>query len=37
LDENGNPASINYSRFSAYLIEAIKSLNTEINELKGIK
>lgn len=37
LDENGNPASINYSRFSAYLIEAIKSLNTEINELKGVK
>ena len=37
LDENGNPASINYSRFSAYLIEAIKSLNTEINELKGMK
>ena len=37
LDDNGNPASINYSRFSAYLIEAIKSLNTEINELKGMK
>ena len=35
LDENGNPVSINYSRFSAYLIEAIKSLKSEINELKG--
>jgi len=37
LDENGNPASINYSRFSAYLIEAVKSLKLEINELKGVK
>jgi hypothetical protein len=37
LDENGNPASINYSRFSAYLIEAIKSLKQEINEMKGVK
>ena len=37
LDEDGNPASINYSRFSAYLIEAVKSLKLEINELKGMK
>jgi hypothetical protein len=37
LDENGKPASINYSRFSAYLIEAIKSLKQEINEMKGVK
>lgn len=37
LDENGKPAGINYSRFSAYLIEAVKSLKQEINELKGIK
>jgi hypothetical protein len=37
LDENGKPSSINYSRFSAYLIEAIKSLKQEINEMKGIK
>ena len=37
LDDNGNPASINYSRFSAYLIEAVKSLKLEINELKGVK
>ena len=35
LDANGNPAGINYSRFSAYLIEAVKSLKQEINELKG--
>ena len=34
LDENENPVSINYSRFSAYLIEAIKSLKTEIDEIK---
>jgi hypothetical protein len=37
LDENGKPSSINYSRFSAYLIEAIKSLKTEIDEIKGVK
>jgi len=37
LDENGKPSSINYSRFSAYLIEAIKSLKQEINEMKGVK
>jgi hypothetical protein len=35
LDENGNPSGINYSRFSAYLIEAVKSLKQEINEMKG--
>ena len=37
LDAAGKPAGINYSRFSAYLIEAVKSLKQEINELKGIK
>ena len=37
LDDDGKPASINYSRFSAYLIEAVKSLKLEINELKGVK
>lgn len=37
LDANGKPSSINYSRFSAYLIEAIKSLKTEIDEMKGVK
>jgi hypothetical protein len=35
LDENGNPNGINYTKFSAYLIEAVKSLKNEINELKG--
>jgi hypothetical protein len=36
-DANGNPETIAYSRLSAYLIEAIKSLKEEINELKGQK
>lgn len=35
LDENGKPAGINYSRLSAYLIEAVKSLKQEIASLKG--
>jgi len=35
-DANGNPLGINYTRLSAYLIEAVKSLKQEINELKGI-
>lgn len=34
-DEHGNPVGINYTRLSAYLIEAVKSLKQEINELKG--
>jgi hypothetical protein len=33
-DEDGNPYGINYTKFSAYLIEAIKSLKQEINSLK---
>lgn len=36
-DEQGNPVGINYTRLSAYLIEAVKSLKLEINELKGTK
>jgi hypothetical protein len=36
-DANGNPVGINYTRLSAYLIEAVKTLKQEINELKGIK
>ena len=35
-DEDGKPSGINYSKLSAYLIEAVKSLKQEINELKGI-
>jgi hypothetical protein len=34
-DEQGNPSGINYSRLSAYLIEAVKTLKSEINELKN--
>jgi hypothetical protein len=33
-DENGNPHGIKYTKLTAYLIEAIKSLNAEILELK---
>lgn len=36
-DANGNPEGINYTRLSAYLIEAVKTLKQEINELKGTK
>jgi hypothetical protein len=36
-DENGKPSGINYTRLSAYLIEAVKTLKSEINELKGEK
>jgi hypothetical protein len=33
-DGDGNPASIAYSRLVAYLIESIKELKSEINDLK---
>ena len=36
-DTNGNPYGINYTKFSAYLIEAVKSLTEEINKLKQDK
>jgi hypothetical protein len=36
-DKDGNPEGINYTKLSAYLIEAIKTLKDEINELKGGK
>ena len=35
LDKNGKPYGIHYTKISAYLIECIKSLQVEINELKG--
>lgn len=35
LDEDGNPANVKYSRLTAYLIEAVKTLKEEINELKN--
>jgi hypothetical protein len=34
-DKDGNVVGINYSRVTAYLIEAVKSLKTEIDQLKG--
>jgi hypothetical protein len=34
-DDQGQPAIIAYQRITAYLIEAVKSLKQEINELKG--
>jgi hypothetical protein len=36
-DIRGNPEGINYTKFSAYLIEAVKSLKKEIEDLKGVK
>jgi len=34
-DENGNPSGINYTKLSAYLIEAVKTLSAEIDLLKA--
>lgn len=34
-DDAGNPSGINYTRLTAYLIEAVKSLKEEIDGLKG--
>jgi hypothetical protein len=34
-DENGNPYGVNYSKLTAYLVEAIKDLQNQINELKN--
>lgn len=34
-DDNGNPYGIKYTKLTAYLIEAIKSLKKEIEDLKG--
>jgi hypothetical protein len=35
-DRDGNPDAIHYTKLTAYLIEAVKSLKAEINSLKGI-
>ena len=37
LDEKGKPYGIHYTKVSVYLIECIKTLQAEINELKGKK
>jgi hypothetical protein len=34
--EEGKPEGINYTKLTAYLVEAVKSLKAEINALKGI-
>jgi hypothetical protein len=36
-DEYGNPSGVNYTRLSAYLIEAVKTLNQKIEDLTGKK
>jgi hypothetical protein len=36
-NSKGDPDGIHYSKLTAYLVEAIKSLKEEINELKGKK
>jgi len=36
-DEHGNPSGVNYTRLSAYLIEAVKTLNQKIEDLTGKK
>jgi hypothetical protein len=36
-DALGNTIGIKYTKLTAYLIESIKTLNQEINELKGLK
>lgn len=35
--KNGNPDGINYTKLTAYLIEAVKTLKSEIDELRGTK
>ena len=37
LDADSKPHGIKYSKLTAYLIEAVKSLKSEIDTLKGIK
>lgn len=37
LDKNGKPEGISYTKITAYLIEAVKELKKEIEQLKGSK
>ena len=37
LDLNGNPYGIKYTKIGAYLIEAIKTIKADIDQLKGNK
>ena len=34
-DEQGNPHGINYTKLTAYLIEAVKTLKQEVDQLKA--
>jgi hypothetical protein len=36
-DEDGNAYGIQYTKLTAYLIEAVKTLKQEIDQLKGNK
>ena len=36
-DANGDPHGIKYSKLTAYLIEAVKSLKLELDKVKGLK
>jgi hypothetical protein len=37
LNKDGNPEGINYTKLTAYLIEAVKELKAELDSLKGLK
>lgn len=37
LDKNGNPDGINYTKLTAYLVEAVKQLKAELDSLKGTR
>jgi hypothetical protein len=37
LDANGKPHGIKYTKLGAYLIEAIKTIKADIDQLKGNK
>lgn len=37
LNKEGNPEGINYTKLTAYLIEAVKELKNELDSLKGTK
>ena len=36
-DDDGNPNTVKYTRLTAYLVEAVKSLKREIDQIKNIK
>lgn len=36
-DSSGNPQGINYTKLTAYLIEAVKELKNELDSIRGMK